>query len=265
MMSRHWNRALVTGASSGIGREMARLLAAAGTNLVVVARDTDRLNQLAAEVTSDTGEVEVEVEVEVVTADLTDPDAVTRVAARIDDDDRPIDLVINNAGLGFSGPYADQPIDQVQTTVDVNVVALYQLSHAAAVALRRRGGGTIVNVSSIAGDLPGPGSATYNATKAFVTSLSQSLHVELRPHDVVVSCLCPGLTRTEFQDRAGSNTDDLPDALWQSAEAVARIGLAGAAAGKPVVISGAINKMASRLTRTAPRLVAREIAARTSR
>ncbi len=255
-MKKHWDRALVTGASSGIGREMARLLAGAGTDLVVVARDTERLEALADELA---------VEVEVITADLSVPSSLGKVAARIRQDDAPVDLVINNAGLGFSGEFAEIPIEQARLVADVNVTALHELCHAAADSLRRRGGGTILNVSSIAGDLPGSSSATYNATKAFVTSLSQSLYVELRPHGVTVSCLCPGLTRTEFQDRGEVDVSKLPDVVWQSAETVAHRALEGAAAGKPIVITGAINKVASRLARTVPRLLAREVAARSNR
>ncbi len=255
-MKKHWDRALVTGASSGIGREMCRLLAEVGTDLVVVARDTERLDALAEELA---------VDVEVLTADLSDPAAVAAVAARIEQEDQPVDLVVNNAGLGFSGDFADISIERARLVAGVNVVALHELCHAAANALRRRGRGTILNVSSIAGDLPGSSSATYNATKAFVTSLSQSLHIELRPHGVGVSCLCPGLTRTEFQDRGEVDVSNLPNVVWQSAETVARQALEGAAAGKPVVTTGAMNKVASRLVRSAPRLLAREIAARTNR
>ncbi len=255
-MKKHWQRALVTGASSGIGREMARQLAAGGTELVVVARDAERLEALAAG---------VQVDVEVLPADLSHAADLAAVAARIDSDDDPIDLVVNNAGLGFSAEFGDIPIDRGRLMVDVNVAALHELTHAAAIALTRRGGGTILNVSSIAGDLPGPASATYNATKAFVTSLSESLHVELKQHNVVVSCLCPGLTRTEFQERAEIDDLGLPDAVWQSASDVARCGLAAAAAEKPIVISGVVNKFASRLARSAPRVLTREVARRTTR
>ena len=125
-----------------------------------------------------------------------------------------------------------------------------------------RGAGAILNVSSIAGDMPGPHSATYNATKAFVTSFSEALHVQLKGHGVTVTALCPGLTDTEFQERAGVADLTAPRIAWQSADEVAAAGLAGAAKGKAVVVSGGVNQVTSRLLRTLPRGVTRGIVAR---
>lgn len=227
---------------------MARQLADEGTDLVLVARDTERLTAVADE---------VPVVAEVLSADLADAAGVERVAERLQASDDPVDLLVNNAGLGFTGPFIEVERPKHQTSLAVNVEALMHLAHVAGVVFVERGHGTILNVSSIAGDLPGPESGVYNATKAFVTSLSQSMHVELKPHGVIVSCLCPGLTRTEFQDRADYDTTGLPEFLWQGAEEVAAIGLDGAAAGKPVVIPALKNKMASRLMRTMPRPLAR--------
>lgn len=252
-MTTTWERALVTGASSGIGRAIARQLAEAGTALVVVARDTDRLDALS---------VELPVEVEVLGADLGDPSAVERVVERLRDDARPVDILINNAGLGFVGPTLSTPDEHDELTVAVNVVALHKLCRAAATAMIPRGRGAILNVSSIAGDMPGPQSATYNATKAFVTSFSEALHVQLKPHGVTVTALCPGLTRTEFQERAGVADLVAPGFVWQSADDVAAAGLAGTAAGKAVVVSGAVNKAATGILRALPRGVTRGIVAR---
>ncbi len=229
---------------------MARMLADEGTDVVVVARDVARLESLADELSSAPGSVEI------LTADLADAAQLGRVAERVCSDERPIDLLINNAGLGFTGDFVDIPTERAQVMVAVNVIALQTLSLAAARTMKERRRGTILNVSSLAGDVPGPRSATYNATKSFVTSLSQSLHVELAPHGVVVSCLCPGLTRTEFQERAEYDTSELPEVLWQSADAVARVGLDAADDGDAVVVSGLINKAASRLARSAPRSLA---------
>ena len=255
-MTKHWNRALVTGASSGIGKAMAEQLAEAGTDLVVVARDAARLDALADELT---------VDVEVVTADLGDPDAVAAVADRLRADTDPVDLLVNNAGLGFARPTLETSDADDELTVAVNVVALHRLTRAAGQAMVDRGGGTILNVSSIAGDMPGPQSGTYNATKAFVTSFSEALHSQLKGQGVTVTALCPGLTRTEFQDRAGLPDMQVPSFAWQSAAEVAAAGLAGAAAGKAVVIPGVLNKGTSRLLRSLPRGVTRGIvgAART--
>lgn len=255
-MTKHWNRALVTGASSGIGKAMAEQLAAAGTDLVIVARDTARLDALATE---------LPVDVEVMSADLSAPDAVTAVADRLRADADPIDLLVNNAGLGFAKPTLDTTDAEDELTVAVNVVALHRLTRAAGQAMVGRGGGTILNVSSIAGDMPGPQSGTYNATKAFVTSFSEALHSQLKGQGVTVTALCPGLTRTEFQDRAGIPDMQAPGFAWQSAAEVAEAGLKGAADGKAVVIPGVLNQGASRLLRSLPRGMTRRIvgAART--
>ena len=252
-MSPTWNRALVTGASSGIGKAIAEQLAAAGTELVVVARDTERLENLAAA---------LPVTVEILTADLGDPEAGGTVAARLSDHDIPIDLLVNNAGLGFAGPTLDTPDEQDALTVAVNVVALHRLCRAAGQAMRQRGAGGILNVSSIAGDMPGPQSATYNATKAFVTSFSEALHVPLKRDGVTVTALCPGLTNTEFQERAGVGDLQAPGFAWQSADEVAAVGLDAVAKGKAVAVSGAVNQAVSGLLRTLPRRVTREIGAR---
>ncbi len=262
MIKPRWQRALITGASSGIGRAMTVVLASEGTHVVVVARNRSQLESLSEELADAPGSIEI------LSADLADPAQLATVAERLGETNAPIDLLVNNAGLGFTGDFVDLPDEQAALQINVNIVALQALAAAAARAMIKRSGslgigstlerkGTILNVSSVAGDVPGPRSATYNATKAFVTSLSESLTIELAPHDIVVSCLCPGLTRTDFQPRAGYDTADVPNALWQSAEAVAALGLNAAADGKAVVVSGWINKTASRLGRLAPRRVTR--------
>lgn len=240
-----WRRALVTGASSGIGLAMAELLAARGTDLVVAARDADRLERLAAKLGG-------RVDVEVLVADLGDRAQLATVVERVGSTASPIDLLVNNAGFGFSGDFIDLDADGETAVVDVNIVALHRLAHAAGTAMSARGTGGILNVSSIAGYGPVPRAATYAATKAFVTSFSEALHAELGPQGVTVSCLCPGLTRTEFQQRAGSDTGRTPDFMWQSAEAVAKAGLDGLDKGRTVVVPGAHNKILSAGIRVAP-------------
>ncbi|MGB5760022.1 MAG: SDR family oxidoreductase, partial [Acidimicrobiales bacterium] len=217
-----WNRALITGASSGIGKAFARLLAAQGTDLVVVARDEARLTALATELEQGDG-----VTVEVLVADLADRSQLETVAERLQSTTSPIDLLINNAGFGFTGDFIDLDPDRETSVVDVNVSAMHRLAHAAGTAMSARQRGGIINVSSVAGFGPSPKAATYAATKAFVTSFSEALHMELGPFGVVVSCLCPGLTRTEFQQRANSPTAAVPAAFWQSADVVAAAGLRG--------------------------------------
>jgi len=238
-----WTRALVTGASSGIGREMARQLAGDGTELVVVARDEQRLLELADE---------VDVACDVLVADLADSGSVARVEDRLRDTSAPIDLLVNNAGFGHQGLFHELDLEREAAVVDVNIVALHRLAHVAAVQMVQAGRGGILNVSSMAGFMAAPGTATYAATKAFVTSLSEAMHSELAPLGVRVSVLCPGFTRTEFQDRADYDTSKLPDFVWQSAEEVAAAGLAGVAANRAVVVPGVKNKVGASLINLLP-------------
>jgi uncharacterized protein len=250
-----WRSALVTGASSGIGTAIARQLAGAGVSLVLVARRVDRLDQLAAE-------LRPTVEVEVLAADLADADDRIRVAARVADLDRPIDLLVNCAGLGAAGTFADGDLEDYRQMLAVNVEALVELSHAAVGPMRERGRGWIVNMSSLGGHAPGPRFAVYSATKAFVTSFSEALHEELRRSGVVVTAICPGATRTEFGEVSGADSGDLPDFLWQEADDVAAETLAAAAAGKAVRVTGWPNRLAAGFTAVLPRAANRRIAAR---
>lgn len=263
-----WRRALVTGASAGLGAAFAQELAAAGVELVLVARDGGRLEALAAE---------LPVSTEVLVADLADPDDLAGVAARLyfahpgepcedmpagaaqGDKVRggPVDLLVNNAGFGTVGPFVDLAVDREVRQVAVNVVAVQRLTHAAGAAMAARGTGTILNVASVAGFRPAARSATYGATKAFVVGFSRAVATELAPRGVTVSCLCPGLTRTEFHRRAGYDTSSYPRWAWQEASTVARAGLRGAAAGKVTVVPGIHNRMSGHLMRLLPEAVLR--------
>src|SRR5439155_3448150 len=209
--------ALVTGASSGIGAAFARQLAERGHDLVVVARDVTRLEKLAADLPG--------VDVEVMAADLQQPQQLAAVEARLAATDRPVDKLINNAGYGTAGNFHELEADREIGQIELNVNALVRLSHAAARAMVPRHRGGILNVGSVGSFQPGPFNATYSATKAFVLSFSEAIHEELRPHGVHVTCLCPGFTRTEFQERAGITDIASPGFLWQDADTVARIGL----------------------------------------
>lgn len=249
-----WNRALITGASSGIGEAFARRLAALGTDLVVVARNAERLEILAADLAEAHG-----VSVEVLVADLAKRTSVRAVAKRLRADP-PIDLLVNNAGLGYEGTFTSLDLKRDGGVVDVNVWALHHLTHAAAKTMEKRGQGGILNVSSVAGFGPAPGASTYAATKAFVTTLSTALHDELAPSGITVSCLCPGLTRTEFHQRAEATAaDNSPEAFWQTAEEVAQAGLEGLARGKAVVVPGAHNKAYAGLLQVVPSSLSRRI------
>lgn len=252
-----WKTALVTGASSGIGDRMARRLAAAGTDLVVVARDEARLRALADEVTAAHG-----VDVEVLPADLADRDALAAVEERLAGDSRPIDLLVNNAGFGLNGDVADVDPDGLTGMIDVNITALVRLTAAALPGMLERDEGTIVNISSMASFQPAPGFAVYSASKAFVTSFTESLHEELRGTGVNATAVCPGFTTTEFQERAGgSKSSKLPGALWQTAEAVAAEGLDAAAAGRALVVTGSVNKLTAAVSAPVPRSLKRRVVA----
>jgi len=236
-----WNRALVTGASCGIGQAIAEQLADEGTDLVLVARNQDRLEALADR---------LPVDVEVIAADLSgigpDPEQRARVEARLAGEHRPVDLLVNNAGVGVSGSFSSLAIEELDTMMNLNIVAAHRLAHIAAQTMAPRGRGGILNVSSVAGYLPSSQSATYGASKAFLTSLSRSIRHEMveQGAEVKVTALCPGLTRTEFQQRAGIDLSHLPDFLWQQASEVAAAGLKGLADNKAVVVPGLINQVA---------------------
>ena len=240
---------------------MARMLAAEGTDLVVVARDTERLDALAKEI-AETGST---VSVEVLGADLAVPDQLLSVEARLADAERPVDLLVNNAGFGTYGDFTTLPVDGEEREIRVNVVALVRLAHAALVPMRQRGRGTVLNVSSVAGLQATPNNATYGATKAFVASFSEALHEENRGTGVRVSMVLPGFTRTEFQTRAGIEGRTIPSFAWQSAEDCAAQALDAARAGKPFFVPGAVNKALVALSGPLPRGFKRRVAARMAR
>jgi short-subunit dehydrogenase len=225
--------ALVTGASSGIGEAFARRLAGDGHDLVLVARSADALAALASELRRGSGAA-----VECLVADLTSGPDLRRVEARVRAAPA-FDLVVNNAGIGSAGPFAGQEADREEEQILLNVVALTRITHAAVSAMLPRGQGAIINVSSLAGMGPYPFTATYGATKAFVNSLTEALAEELRGSSVRVQALCPGFTRTRFQERAGVDPGTVPRFAWMTAEAVVDASLASLARGELVCVPGA--------------------------
>jgi len=251
-----WSSALVTGASSGIGAAIARRLGGAGVELVLVARRADRLEELATEIGSGSGR-----EVEVLAADLADTDDRARVASRLGDPDRPVDLLVNCAGLGASGLFADGDLDRYHQVIDLNITALVDLSHAAVEPMVARRRGWIMNISSLGGHTPGPRFAVYSASKAFVTSFSESLHEEVRRSGVHVTAVCPGATRTEFAAHAGID-DTTPDLLWQTADQVADEALTATAAGRAVRVTGGLNRATAAVTTVLPRSANRWLSAK---
>jgi hypothetical protein len=255
-MAAPWNTALVTGASSGIGAEIARQLASQGVDVVAVARDTARLKGLKAELHERHGTA-----VEVLTADLSRTAGVRKVEARLLDPEKPgVDLLVNNAGFGTHGVFWDLDVETEEREIQVNVSALVRLTHAALGPMVRRGRGAVLNVSSMAGEQSVPQNATYGATKAFVTSFSESLAEEVRGTGVTVTVLLPGFTRTEFQERAGvSMASNLPGFVWMEASDVAAEALSAAAEGKVVVVPGLGNKVVTATGYVVPRGIKRRV------
>ena len=243
--------ALVTGASLGIGEQFARLLAERGNDLVLVARDAGRLEALAKELEAKHGN-----HCEVLAADLTVAEERRVVEQRVAD----VDVLVNNAGFGSFGNCFELDVDTEDRQIQLNVVALMRLTHAAARGMVARGRGGILNVASLAGFQPTPNNATYAATKAFVLSFSQAVHEELKGTGVAVSVLAPGFTHTEFQARSDFDPKSVPGFLWQEAEPVARAGLDGLAKNRAVIVPGAMNKVAAGLSSVAPFSVSRRVA-----
>jgi uncharacterized protein len=257
-----FSSALVTGASSGIGEVMVGLLAEAGVPTVAVARRRDRLDALAGRHDG---------LVEVLVADLVAADGQRAVAERLAGDDRstggPIDLVVNNAGFGTNGSFHELDPDRLADEIELNVAALTRLSHAALAAMIGRRRGWLLNVSSVASFQPAPQLAVYAATKAYVTSLSESLHEEAKPHGVHVTALCPGLTKTEFQRVSNTEryADQFPGIAWTSPQQVAETGLRDVAANKAVSIPGVQYQAISAITNSLPRGLRRWASARVQR
>jgi uncharacterized protein len=247
--------ALVTGASSGLGADFARALAAAGHDLVLVARTGSALEALASELEQKHG-----VQSEVMAADLADGTQLSSVAARLADG-APVDTVINNAGFGHYGAFTDLPLTGEVGQIEVNIIALVTLSHAALGVMVPRGSGKLLNVSSIGAFAPAPGGATYSATKAFVLSFTEALHDEVKAQGVHVTALCPGFTRTEFQQRAGVKTTGLPSAAWADAADVVAAGLVALDRNQAVCVPGVINKFVAVSPRFGPRGLVRGISA----
>jgi len=251
-----WQRALVTGASSGIGEAFARELAARRTALVLVARGAGKLEHLATGLRADHG-----VAVDVLPADLTTEAGCETVCRRLSDGNAPIDLLINNAGVGTSGRFGEIPLAREVQLLQLNVSALVRLAHTAVAAMKPRRRGGVLNVSSLTGFQPYPFGATYGASKAFVNSFSKALHTELAGDGVKVLALCPGFTRTSFQRSAGIARTPIPDWLWLRPDEVARAGLSALEAGRPLRVVGTAFRLWAVTTRFLPEgLVRRALA-----
>ena len=255
--SRDYSTALVTGASSGIGEALAQALAGRGCDLVLVARRADRLETLAA-----TLRAAHRVHVQVLPADLSDPGQLATVEQRVADPDNPVDLLVNNAG------HTPQPIRPLsrqepateQQKIAVNVAALVRLTQAALPGMEQRGHGGVLNVSSFASFLPQPNAAVYAATKAFVTSFSESVHSEASRHGVHVTALAPGFTRRgDAVERGGMQHRRMPEFLWLDRDEVAQAALDAVIRGDVLCVPGAPYRALALLARVAPRPVVRRL------
>jgi uncharacterized protein len=242
--------ALVTGASAGLGAEFARQLSERGHRLVLAARRKDRLEVLAKEL----GDARA------VTIDLSKADAAAKLMADLEAHGETVDLLVNNAGFGLIGRFAELDARRERQMIDLNIGTLADLCRAVAPGMIEQKSGGIINVASTAAFQPGPKMAVYFATKAFVLSLTEALHEELRPHGIHVTCLCPGPTRTEFGDVAGFGGNGLFDRVAMESPEVVKAGLEGLDRNKAVVVPGLVNKVTANSGRFAPRSVVRKIA-----
>jgi short-subunit dehydrogenase len=235
--------ALVTGATAGIGLEFARQLAARGYDLVLVARDPTRLDEVAAELRGSGTEPDVEV----LPADLADRKQLASVEERLSDPDRPVDLLVNNAGFGLKRRFLDNDVEDEQRLLDVLVVAVMRLSHAALHGQAERGRGGVINVSSVAAFLP---RGTYAAAKAWVNQFGKWAAAEYRSRGVTVTTVCPGFTKTEFHHRMGVRRGT--GFLWMEPDFVVGRALADFDRGRAISVPGAQYRAIVTATRLIP-------------
>jgi short-subunit dehydrogenase len=252
--------ALVTGASAGIGRELALLLARDGFDLILTARDETRLHALDDEL-----KARWQTRAMVIPSDLSLTSGSRELAARVDDAGLAVDILVNNAGMGAAGAFADLPLERHLALLQLNIVSLTELTHRFLPRMLERGRGRILNVASTAAFQPGPYLATYYASKAYVLSLSEALAEETRESAVTITVLCPGPTRTEFFARAQMRESTLAKHTVMDAAAVADAGYRGMMRGDRIVVPGVANRATSVLVRAAPRSLVTRVVARLNR
>ncbi|MBM4169763.1 MAG: SDR family oxidoreductase [Ignavibacteria bacterium] len=246
--------ALVTGASSGIGSAFSRLLAGKGFNLVLVARTTPRLEALSSDLRR-----MYERSVLVIPADLSDPNIAERIYETVTREGISVDLLVNNAGIGTFGPFAEAETKRELDLIQINIAALSHLTKLFLPSMVRRHAGRILNIASTAAFQPGPLMATYYASKAYVVSFSVALAEELRDTGVTVSVLCPGPTLTEFHKRAQMEDSGLMKLSFMTSEDVARIGYEGVMNAKTIIIPGMLNKFGRAAAKLAPTVFAASV------
>jgi len=250
--------ALVTGASSGIGKAFAELLAEKGYALVLTARRGDRLDELAAALQQRHG-----VDTHTIVADLAVPDAAATIAAELQRKHVTIDLLVNNAGYGVPGSYVNVPWPDHSRFMQVMVTAVLDLTYRLLPSMIERGWGRVINIASVAGMIPAPaGHTLYGASKAFLIRLSEALHAENAAKGVNVTAVCPGFTYSEFHDVTGTRDrmNKMPGLLWLNATDVAREGYDAVMRGDPVIVNGRIYQLLVWLNGALPRSLARWVA-----
>lgn len=242
-------KALITGASAGIGATFAHQLAASGYDLLLAARRGDRLQALADQLARQHG-----IRCEVLSVDLASPNAAGLVMAHLDKLNWHVDFLVNNAGLSGHSKFAAAPWSQLNGEIQLMMTTLTELTHRIAPGMLERRWGRIINVSSLAALSPPGESLLYSAIKSYVLVLSQSLDMEFKPHGVHVTALCPGFTHSEFHDVMGTRdtANHLPRMLWQQPQDVVREGIAAVMAGKPVCVPGLVNKIMAAVMRPMP-------------
>ncbi|MGW1027105.1 SDR family NAD(P)-dependent oxidoreductase [Streptomyces sp. NPDC002577] len=249
--------ALITGSTAGIGAAFARRLAADGRDLVLVARDTKRLREQATELHDRHG-----IEAEVLTADLATEDGIEAVAARLKDRRNPVDLLVNNAGFGNKGRYLEVSMADELTMLKVHCEAVLRLTSAAAETMRERGRGAVINVASVAAFVP---RGTYGASKAWVVQFTQGAAKDLAGSGVRLMALCPGFVRTEFHQRAGMATDNIPKWMWLDADKLVTAALADLSRGRTLSIPDPRYKALMGLVKVTPRSLVGGISSKTGR
>ncbi|MEW1721146.1 SDR family oxidoreductase [Streptomyces sp. NPDC093109] len=249
--------ALITGSTAGIGAAFARRLAADGHNLVLVARDTERLREQATELHDRHG-----IEAEVLTADLATDGGIESVEKRLADRRHQVDLLVNNAGFGNKGRFLEVPMTDELTMLKVHCEAVLRLTSAAVTGMKARGRGGVVNVASVAAFVP---RGTYGASKAWVVQFTQGVARDLAGTGVRLMALCPGFVRTEFHERAGMGTDRIPDWMWLDADKLVTAALADLARGKVVSVPDPRYKALMGAVKLAPRGLLGGITSKTGR
>ncbi|MBS1166950.1 MAG: short-chain dehydrogenase/reductase family protein [Proteobacteria bacterium] len=247
-------RALITGASSGLGLEFAELLAAQKVNLVLAARRREPMEKLAAELRRKHG-----VDVVVEPIDLAAPGAAARLKGSLDEKSLQIDILVNNAGYGLHGDFLETPLERTADMIQLNITAVTELSFIFGRDMAARGAGQILLIASLLGFQPVPTFAAYAATKSYVLSFGEALHDELRPHGVVVTSLCPGHTETGFDASAGAPVSRLLRLLTMKPRPVAESGLRALSKGRASVVPGVLNKIIVFSNRLTPRSMQRAV------